>query len=139
VMAADDAVFTLAYNHIGQSPDGGSTYALPRTVGLKRAFEIAYLGERFGPDAAQAMGLINRVVPANSLDEETTKLASRLALGPARGLANTKALLNASLHNGLDDQLDAEARAFGDGATTDDFAEGLTAFIEKRPPKFTGR
>jgi 2-(1,2-epoxy-1,2-dihydrophenyl)acetyl-CoA isomerase len=77
-IAADDAVFTLAYCHIGQSPDGGSTYALPRAVGAKRAFEIAYLGDRFGAADALAMGLINRVVPAAEMDAEVSKLAARM-------------------------------------------------------------
>ena len=139
VVAADDAVFTLAYCHIGQSPDGGSTYALPRTVGLKHAFEIACLGDRFGPEEAKAFGLINRVVAEADLESETAKLAARLANGPTRAYASTKALLNASLHRGLEDQMAAEAAAFGDGATTADFEEGLTAFVEKHPPSFKGR
>ena len=138
VVAADNAVFTLAYCHIGQSPDGGSTFALPRTVGLKHAFEIACLGDRFGPEVAKAFGLINRIVPDADLEAETAKLAARLAAGPTRAYAQTKALLNASLHRGLEDQMAAEAAAFGAGAATQDFAEGLTAFVEKRPPNFKG-
>ena len=110
VVAADDSYFTLAYCHIGTSPDGGSTFALPRTVGSKRAFEIALLGDRFGPDVAKDLGLINSVAPAAELEAQTAKLAGRLAQGPTHAYANTKALLNASLHNSLEDQLDAEAK-----------------------------
>lgn len=138
VVAADDAVFTLAYCHIGQSPDGGSTFALPRTVGLKHAFEIACLGDRFGPEDAKSYGLINKIVPASDLEAETARLAARLANGPTDAYARTKALLNASLHRELDDQLTAEAAAFGAGAATADFEEGLTAFVEKRAPSFKG-
>jgi len=138
VLAADDAVFTLAYCHIGVSPDGGSTYALPRAVGIKRAFEIAYLGDRFGADAAREAGLVNRVVPVAGFEASVGKLARRLANGPTHAYANTKELLNASLNASMKDQLDAEAKSFADCATTADFAEGVTAFIDKRPPGFTG-
>jgi 2-(1,2-epoxy-1,2-dihydrophenyl)acetyl-CoA isomerase len=138
-IAADNSMFTLAYCHIGTSPDGGSTYALPRTVGMKRAFEIALLGDRFDAAAAREAGLINRVVPAASLEKETAKLAMRLALGPTHAYGNTKELLNLSFHNTLEAQLAAEARNFADCATTRDFVEGVTAFTEKRMPQFTGK
>ena len=137
VLAAEDAFFTLAYCHLGTAPDGGSTYALPRTVGLKRAFEIALLGDRFDARTALDAGLINRVVAQTDLQAETDKLAERLASGPATAYAQTKALLNASLHRSLEDQLQAEKQAFADCAVTEDFAEGVAAFSEKRPPRFT--
>ncbi|MBC8339545.1 MAG: enoyl-CoA hydratase [Rhodospirillales bacterium] len=137
VLAAEDAFFTLAYCHLGTAPDGGSTYALPRTVGLKRAFEIALLGDRFDARTALDAGLINRVVAQTDLQAETDKLAERLASGPATAYAQTKALLNASLHRSLEDQLQAEKQAFADCAVTENFAEGVAAFSEKRPPRFT--
>ncbi|MCY4500522.1 MAG: enoyl-CoA hydratase-related protein, partial [Alphaproteobacteria bacterium] len=81
-IAADDAFFTLAYCHIGASPDGGSSYFLARTLGMKQAMELALLGDRFGADRALELGILNRVVPAADLEAETRALAERLANGP---------------------------------------------------------
>ena len=139
VLAADNAYFTLAYTLIGTSPDGGSTFSLPRIVGQKKAMEIALLGERFDAATAERLGLVNRVVPKEKLDEETAKLALRLANGPTAVYARTKALLNGSLNASLESQLQREAEAFAQSASEPDFREGLAAFIEKRKPRFTGR
>ena len=138
-VASESAFFTLAYCHIGVSPDGSSTYTLPRIVGLKRAFEMAYLGERFGAEEAKAMGLVNRVVAEDAFDGAVDGLARCLAAGPTRAYANAKALLQASTHRSLEDQLAAEAAAFADCAAGEDFAEGIAAFLDKRTPRFTGR
>lgn len=137
-VAADDAQFTLAYCHIGVSPDGGSTYALPRMVGMKRAMELALLGERFDAATAQAIGLINRTVPLEALDPTVQQLALHLAHGPTLAYARTKALLNTTWDNDLAGQLDAEMESFIDCAMSDDFAEGVSAFCEKRRPLFQG-
>lgn len=137
-IAADDAYFTLAYCLIGTSPDGGSTFALPRTVGSKRAMEIALLGDRFDAATAERLGLLNRVVAAAALESETMKLADRLAAGPTAVYGRTKALLNSSLGNGLEYQLQREAEAFAQCAAEPDFSEGLKAFIEKRKAAFKG-
>lgn len=137
-LVAEDAFFTLAYCHIGTSPDGGSTYALPRTVGLKKAMEIALLGDRFTAQDALDWGMINRVVPPADLQAETDKLAGRLAKAAGHANAEAKALLNASFHNGLTGQLDAEKAAFIRNTRTGDFYEGITAFSEKRKPDFKG-
>ena len=137
-VAADNAYFTLAYTLIGVSPDGGSTFALPRIVGQKKAMEIALLGERFDAAAAERLGLVNRIIPSALLDAELEKMANRFAQGPTRVYARTKALLNGSLGATLDEQLGREAQAFAQSASEPDFAEGVAAFIEKRKPRFTG-
>ncbi len=135
-LAADSAYFTLAYTLIGASPDGGSTFSLPRIVGQKKAMEIALLGERFDAATAERLGLVNRVVPVGSLEIETTKLAARLAAGPTAVYARTKALLNGSLNASLEWQLQREAEAFAQSASEPDFREGLAAFLEKRKPQW---
>ncbi|MDR2507941.1 MAG: enoyl-CoA hydratase/isomerase family protein [Candidatus Accumulibacter sp.] len=136
VFAAEDAYFTLAYSNIALSPDGGSSWTLPRLAGLKKAMEIALLGERFDAAQAREMGLVNRLCPAGQLDEEAEKLARRLALGPAKALAKTKALINRSFDVSFKEQLLAEQRSFVDCAAHPDFAEGLAGFFEKRKPVY---
>lgn len=136
VMAAAGSQFTLAYCHLGTSPDGGSTYALPRITGLKRAMELALLGDRFDAARAQELGLVNWVVADDELEGRSGELAARLARGPARAYAHTKRLINSALNRDLADQLDDEKLSFMDCARSRDFAEGVTAFVGKRPPQF---
>ena len=138
-IAADDAVFTLAYIKIGTSPDGGGTYCLPRIVGLKKAMEIAMLGDRFDAVTALSLGLLNKVVAAPDRERETRALAQRLAEGPTVALGQTKALLQASLISDVGTQLSLESESFAPCAATDDFTEGMLAFMEKRPPQFGGK
>ncbi|MDP6389450.1 MAG: enoyl-CoA hydratase [Alphaproteobacteria bacterium] len=139
VIAAEDAFFTLAYCHIGLSPDGSATYSLPRAVGLKKAMEITLLGDRYDAAAAKDMGLVNFVVPTAELAAETAALATRLANGPTIAYANARRLLYQSLHNQFETQLQAEAEAFRNCAMSADFREGVAAFVEKRKPSFTVR
>jgi len=138
-LAAEDAYFTVAYALIGTSPDGSGTYHLPRLVGMKKAMELALLAERFDAASALQLGLVNRVVPLAELESATIALAERLARGPSRAYANTKRLLNRSLTSTLPAQLQAEAESFADCAASEDFAEGVRAFVEKRKPRFSGR
>ncbi len=139
VIAADTAFFTLAYCHLGVSPDGGSTYHLPRSVGMKRASEIALLGNRFDAPTAEKWGLINWVIPADQLEQEAEKIVLRLAAGPTHAHGHAKALLNASTNATIEAQLDNEIAGFVDCTGTDDFTEGVNAFVDKRKPKFEGR
>jgi 2-(1,2-epoxy-1,2-dihydrophenyl)acetyl-CoA isomerase len=135
-VAADSSYFTSAYRHIGLTPDGGATYALPRIVGAKKAMEIVLLGERFGVDEALRLGLVNRVVPEAELGAAVGKLAAALAGGPALALRNGKRLINQSLEHSLSMQLDAEAKSFAACSATPDFVEGVEAFLAKRTPRF---
>ena len=139
VIAADDCRFTLAYSRIGASPDGGLTHFLARSLGSRKALELALLSEPLDAVAALRMGLVNRVVPAAHLQEETLRLAQRLADGPTVAFAETKRLLELAIGNSLESQLEAEAQAFARCAATEDMQEGVRAFVAKRKPEFKGR
>lgn len=136
VVAAEDAYFTLAYSNIALSPDGGATWALPRQVGLKQAMEIMLLGDRFDAARARELGLVNRVVPRPALGEAAGALAARLAAGPARALARSKALLLAAGQHSLAEQLAAEQESFVACALEPDFRTGLDAFFARRKPVY---
>jgi 2-(1,2-epoxy-1,2-dihydrophenyl)acetyl-CoA isomerase len=137
-LASEDAVFTSGYIHLGTSPDGGMTAMLARVVGLKQAAELMLLGDRFDAGRALELGLVNRVVPADALAAEAAALAERLAAGPTQAYGRTKALLQANLGDAFDAQLRRETESFAICAATEDFAEGVRAFLEKRRPIFTG-
>ena len=137
-VAAEDTVFTSGYIHLGTSPDGGMTATLPRIVGLKAAAELMLLGDRFDAPRALALGLVNRVVPAEALDTEAAALAARLAAGPTHAYGRTKGLLQATAGDAFDAQLRRETESFAACAATEDFAEGVGAFLEKRRPVYTG-
>lgn len=137
-LASEDAVFGSGYIHLGTSPDGAATWSLPRVVGLKRAAELMLLGERFEARRALELGIVNRLVPPEKLAAEALALARRLAAGPTIAYARTKALLQASVGEGLEEQMEREAESFAACAATQDFAEGVRAFLEKRPASFSG-
>lgn len=139
VVSADNSVFTLAYCHTGASPDGGATYALHRLVGVKLAMEIALLGDRFNAEHALSIGLINRVVTLGDLERATHELAERLCKGPTAVDGRIKRLINESLDHTLAEHLQAEQDSFVASANSEDFSEGVKAFVEKRKPVFVGR
>src|ERR1039458_5003596 len=139
IVAAESAYFLLAFVNIGLAPDGGSSLFVPSRVGMTRATEMAMLGERVPATQALQWGLINRVVADAALQEETTVLAGRLASGPTRSYAACKRQLNSWMYSRMPEQLELEARIQQEMAGSEDFLEGATAFVEKRPAHFSGR
>lgn len=136
IVAAEGTQFTMAYSRIATSPDGGASWFLPRLVGYHKAMELLLLADTADAAALHAMGIINRVLPAAELEAATQKLARRLAAGPATAYAETKALVNNELNQILTKHLEAEALAFSRCAAHADFAEGVTAFVDKRKAVF---
>ena len=137
-IAAEGASFMLAFGRVGLIPDSGATWLLPRLVGGAKAAELALTADPLSAVDAERFGLVARVVPADALLAEAHALAARLAAGAPRALALTKRALDASWDATLEEQLEAEAVLQGAAGATADHAEGIAAFIERRPPRFTG-
>jgi 2-(1,2-epoxy-1,2-dihydrophenyl)acetyl-CoA isomerase len=138
VVASDRARFSEIFARRGLSVDFGGSWLLPRLVGLARAKELAFFAEVLSADEAAAMGLVNRVVPAGELDGFVDEWARRLAAGPPLALSMTKTMLNNSFMASMDQALEDEARSQNVNFGTADFREAITAFLEKRDPKFQG-
>jgi 2-(1,2-epoxy-1,2-dihydrophenyl)acetyl-CoA isomerase len=139
VLAARSASFIQAFCKLGLVPDSGGTHTLPRLVGHARAMGLALLGERIDAEEAARIGLIWKCVDDAALADDARALARHLATQPTRGLAAIKHALQASALNSLDQQLDLERDLQRELGTTEDYREGVTAFLEKRPPRFIGR
>jgi 2-(1,2-epoxy-1,2-dihydrophenyl)acetyl-CoA isomerase len=139
VIAAEEAIFNFAYARIGLTPDGSSTYFLPRHVGMKKAAEIFMTIPTYTAKEAMELGLINWVVPSSDLAAKTSSIAEHLSQGPTAAFGRLKKLLNATYDNTLHDQLALETKMICDSSTTADFHEGIKAFLAKRSPEFEGR
>jgi 2-(1,2-epoxy-1,2-dihydrophenyl)acetyl-CoA isomerase len=138
IVAAESAYFLLAFVNIGLVPDGGSSLFLPTRIGMARASELSMLGERLPAAKALEWGLINRVVADEQLEQEVAALAARMAAGPTRSYAGSKRQLNNWLYSRMEEQLELEATIQQEMAGSDDFVEGAMAFVQKRPPRFSG-
>ncbi|MEY3050283.1 MAG: hypothetical protein RLY31_68 [Bacteroidota bacterium] len=138
VVAAEQASFIQAFSRIGLVPDSGGTYLLPRLVGMQRAAALMMLGERVDAMNAAAMGMIYEVYPDAEFMDRAIALARRLAKMPPLSMAHIKRLLSVTWSNTLSDQMELEAAAQALLGGSADFSEGLSAFLQKRPPEFKG-
>ena len=139
VIASESARFAQVFRHVGLVPDGGAVYFLTQHLGVQRAKELVYSGRRIDAQEAHAMGLVNRVVPDGALDTTAFEYARELANGPTFALAVAKKMFKLMYQPDLETLLDAEAWAQGLALLTEDHAEGVKAFFEKRNPVFNGR
>lgn len=139
VIADRSAYFLQAFTRIGLSSDGGSSWILPRLIGLARARELALLARKLPAEKAVEWGLISQVVDDGKLMDEAMELARGLADGPTVALNLMRRLYQASSHNSFEEQLDLETRFQREACASADFAEGVAAFAERRPAQFTGR
>lgn len=139
VVACESASFLQAFSKIGLIPDSGGTFFLPRLIGFQRASALMMLGDKVGAREAENMGMIYRAVSNEDFDATIEELANKLANLPTKGLAYTKLALNHSMQNDLTKQLALEEQLQTRAGSTDDYTEGVSAFLEKRKPNFTGR
>ena len=138
VVANENAAFIQAFSKIGLVPDSAGTFFLPRLIGLQKATALMMLGDKVGAKEAVELGMIYKSFPADQFEEEVNKLAETMANMPTLALGLTKRLLNKSLTNSLEEQLAMESKLQIQAAESHDYNEGVTAFVEKRKPKFRG-
>ena len=138
-IAADSASFVPAFVNIGLVPDSGGTFFIQRLLGTPRAFEWMTSGRRLSAAEAQAWGLVSDVYPVDELGDQAAVLAKTLAAMPTRAIGMTKRLFDHAATAALDEQLELEAQLQGAATQTEDFREGVAAFLEKRPPRYSGR
>jgi len=138
IIASEAASLIEVFVNVGLVLDSGSSYFLPRLVGSARAFELSTLGSKVSAVQAAEWGMVNKVVPADQLDAEVQALAERFAKAPTKAIGLMKKMLNKSFHSDLDTMLEYEAYCQEIAGRSNDYNEGVTAFVEKRPPVFTG-
>jgi len=139
VVAAEQASFLFAFINIGLVLDSGVSYTLPRLVGMRKAFELATMGERIPIDEALRLGMVNKVVPADQLDEATYKLAKLYSEKAPKSLGLIKRMLTHSYESSLEQMLEMEMHSQEIAGQSGDYGEGVMAFIEKRKPNFSGK
>jgi 2-(1,2-epoxy-1,2-dihydrophenyl)acetyl-CoA isomerase len=139
IIASENASFVQSFSKVGLVPDSGGTYLLPRLVGLSRATQLTMLGEKLPAGEALTLGLVYKVVSESSLETESLQFARKLAAMPTRALGLTKQALNRSFGNSFEAQLELESELQEQAGATEDFLEGVQAFIQKRQASFKGR
>jgi 2-(1,2-epoxy-1,2-dihydrophenyl)acetyl-CoA isomerase len=138
-LAAESAMFTMAYTRLGLTPDGGATYTLTRLVGIKRALELTLTNRLLSAEEALNWGIVTRVLPEDDLIKEATALAKSLAAGPTKAFGSTKRLLQSGLNESFEGQMKHESRIISEMARTADGREGISAFVAKRTSAFKGQ
>ncbi len=138
-IAKKSAAFIQAFSKIGLIPDSGGTFFLPRLIGLQKAMALMFTGEKVSAEQAEKLNMIYKAVDDETFEEEVLKFAETLALMPTRGLGLTKKAVNLGLFNNLEDQLAVEGVLQTEAGETEDFREGVNAFLEKRAAVFKGR
>lgn len=138
VVAHEKVSFIQAFSLIGLIPDSAGTFFLPRLIGFQKASALCMLGDKISAEEAERLGMIYKVFALEDFEAEVNKLALKMAKMPTKALGMTKALLNASITNNLDQQLALESKYQIEAAQANDYAEGVSAFVEKRQPNFKG-
>lgn len=139
VVASDKASMVWAFANIGLVPDSGSSFFLPRLVGRQKAFELCTLGEKISAQTAHELGLVNQVVAPEELDTAVRSVAERYAKAPTKAIGLIKRMLNRSFNSSLDEMLEMEKHGQEIAGRTEDYKEGVAAFVEKRKPVYKGR
>jgi 2-(1,2-epoxy-1,2-dihydrophenyl)acetyl-CoA isomerase len=139
VVANENASFIQAFSLIGLIPDSAGTFFLPRLIGFQKASALMMLGDKIGAEEAERLGMIYKCVPSEEFQETINKLALKMANMPTKALGLIKKTLNQSLTNNLEAQLDLESKYQIEAAGSEDYQEGVAAFIEKRKPNFSGK